>query len=217
MKAKLVEKREMAVGVWYVKFTTEQEIVFRAGQFFQLTLPHPEYTDSRGNSRYFGFINSPTLDMTVEMITQKGESAFKRSLAEMEVGAEVEVGKVGGEMTLPTATDRPLVLITEGIGVAAMMSMLRFVQEKSLPYLMTLIYSRPAVFTGELASFSQKSSNFKLVTVMEGEELKDYVTGSENSLFYVSGMQEFVLTTMVMLRDMGITPKQTKFEVFTGY
>ena len=217
MKATLLKREEIISGVWYIKLTTEEEIGFRAGQFFQLTLPNPKYQDNRGNSRFFGFINSPTLDMTAEMITKVGVSAYKRTLGELPIGSEVEIGKVGGEMTLPADTNRPLVFITEEIGVAPLMSILRFVQEKSLPYQITLIYSQPLIFTGELAIFSQKNEAFKFVTVMGGENLPDYIPKVDNGLYCVTGTSGFVLPTVKMLREKGIAPNQTKFEVFTGY
>ncbi|HEY8777796.1 MAG TPA: hypothetical protein VIM33_15120 [Gaiellaceae bacterium] len=54
-----------------------------------------------------------------------GDSAFKRSLAELPIGAEVEVEEPKGDFLLPEETDRRYVFIAGGIGITVFRCMLR--------------------------------------------------------------------------------------------
>lgn len=57
-------------------------------------------------------------------------SAFKKSLLKIPVGSQVEIGPVQGGFILLEDPSRPLVFITDEIGITPFMSMLRFVGVK---------------------------------------------------------------------------------------
>jgi ferredoxin-NADP reductase len=234
MKAKIVEKREIAEGILYLKFTTDENINFTAGQFFTLTLLHPPYSDSRGNSRFFGFVNSPTQNKIIEMITRIGQSAFKKSLIMLAIGSEVEIGLISGTISLPDDTIKPLVFITQGIGIAPLMSILRLVKEKSLQRNITLIYinknKATAVFLDELEKYAKENTDFRLISTMTKDQgwtgekrsidarfLKEYLPLPTDNLYFITGIPSFVPTVVKLLRDTGIPASQIKFEIFTGY
>jgi ferredoxin-NADP reductase len=69
------------------------------------------------------------------------ESAFKRTLAELSTGTEVDVEPPRGTFALPDDSSRPLVFIAGGIGITVFRIMLRSISEDRLPYRVTLIYS----------------------------------------------------------------------------
>lgn len=233
MKAKLVEKKEIAEGTLYTKFFLEEPIDFMAGQFFKLTLLDPAYTDNRGSSRFLGFVNSSTENNIIETVTRLGPSAFKKSLNEALIGAEVEIGKVGGEMTLPEDSEKTWVIITGGIGIVPYMSMFRKMRENSLSLDTTLIYSNTrqswAIFMDELNNYAQ-DDNFNFIPTMTQDEnwvgekrridkefIKEKVADLENSLFYISGTPRFVPDMVKAVKNLGIEQQNIKFEVFTGY
>ena len=59
---------------------------------------------------------------------ENADTAFKRTLAELEVGSEVDVEPPRGFM-LPADTSRPLVFVAGGIGITVFRSMLRYIAE----------------------------------------------------------------------------------------
>lgn len=232
MKAKLIDRKEIAEGTLYTKFSVDEELDFKAGQFFRLTLLNPPYTDDRDSSRFFGFVNSPSQNKIVETITRLGPSAFKRSLSEMSTDSEVEIDGIAGEMTLPKDLETPWIIVTGGIGIVPYLSMLRTVKEKALPHQITLIYSNTkkswAIFLDELEKYAEENSNFTFISTMtqdpdwqgekrriDGAFLREKVDDPENSIFYISGTPRFVPDMVRAVKNLGV--EKVKFEIFTGY
>ena len=75
------------------------------------------------------------------LATRLRDTAFKKTLAELDVGAEVDVEEPKGDFSLPMETDRPYAFIAGGIGITVFRSMLRYIVEEGLPHRVTLIYS----------------------------------------------------------------------------
>lgn len=233
MKAKIIQKKEIAEGTIYTKFSLEEKIAFKAGQFFKLKLIEPPFTDNRGNERFVGFVNSPSENKIVETVVRLGSSAFKRSLHELPEETEVEIGGVGGEMTLPEDVEKPWAIITGGIGIVPYMSMFRKMIEKSLSLDTTLIYSNTkegwAIFMDELGGYAERKS-FKFIPTMTQDEnwqgerrrideefLGEILPNLKESLVYISGTPRFVLDMVKAVKNLGVGQKNLKFEVFTGY
>lgn len=234
MLAKITQKYEIVKETLFVQLTSDEDIHFTAGQFFSLALINPPYSDSRGNSRYFGFINSSLQNKVAELVTRIGDSAFKRSLVEIPLGTEVEIGKLGGNIALPQDSAKTLVFIAGGIGIAPFMSIFRLIKEKSLGYKIILIYSNKdkasAVFLEELEAYAKENSDFKLIATMtkdnnwlgekrriDGNFLREYLLQHTDNFYIIAGTPRFVPSIAKMLRELGIPPQQVKFEIFTGY
>src|ERR671935_1041257 len=106
MLAKIKEKVEVAQGTLLVLFDLQgQEVDFRPGQYFWVTLLDPPYDDEKGPRRHITVVTSPTERGVLGLCTRLRDSAFKRSLAELSVGTEVEVEEPKGEFALPDAMD----------------------------------------------------------------------------------------------------------------
>ena len=142
MKAKIAEKREVAKGTLYVVFDLlGHEVDFKPGQYFWVTLVDPPYDDEKGPKRHISVATSPNDRGVLALCTRLRDSAFKRSLAELPVGTEVEVEDPKGSFALPEDTDPPYVFIAGGIGITVFRSMLRYIGEEKLPHRVTLVYS----------------------------------------------------------------------------
>jgi hypothetical protein len=60
MNARIRVKREVAQGTLMVEFDLlGQQVAFRPGQFFYVTLRDPPYADARGPRRHFSVVRSP--------------------------------------------------------------------------------------------------------------------------------------------------------------
>lgn len=235
MKVAIKQKYEIIKDTLYIEFDLKGQVLdFQAGQFFNLTLINPTFTDSKGKSRFFGFINSPTQKESISMVTKTGPSAFKKSLMALPIGSEVEIGNLGGKMMLPEDTTKPLVLITEDIGIAPFVSVLRFQKEKQLPYKITLIYVNDyrnnCLFYDEIINYQTQIPNFKFIPIMQqdltwlGEKriidkelILQYIQSPNDNLYYVTGVVKFTSSTVKVLKEAGVVMNNIVFEIFTGY
>src|SRR6266581_3486652 len=171
MRAKIKEKREVAKGTLLVIFDLQgQEVDFTPGQYFWVELLDPPYDDDKGPRRHISVVTSPTERGVLGLCTRLRDSAFKRSLAELEVGAEVEVEQPKGDYHLPEETDRPYVFIAGGIGITVFRSMLRYITDEGLPHEVTLLYSNrdreSTAFLDELTELDEANPNLRLVVTM---------------------------------------------------
>ena len=174
MRAVITEKREVAGGTLLVVFDLQgAEVDFRPGQYFWVELPNRGHEDDRGLRRHVSIVTSPTERGVLGLCTRVRDTAFKRTLVELEVGAEVEVEEPKGDFQLPDATDRPYVFVAGGIGITVFRSMLRYIADEGLPYRVTLFYSNrnraAAAFLDELDELERRIPDLRVVLTMTGE------------------------------------------------
>jgi len=105
------EKREVAKGTLLVIFDLlGQEVHFKPGQYFWVTLLDPPYDDEKGPRRHISVVTSPNERGVLGLCTRLRDTAFKRSLAELPIGAEVDVEEPKGTF-LPTRRRGPAVRV----------------------------------------------------------------------------------------------------------
>ena len=111
---------------------------------------------------------------SVGLATRLRDSAFKRTLAELEVGDEVEVEEPKGSFLLPEDTSAEYVFVAGGIGITVFRSMLRYIADEQLPYRVTLVYSNrdreSAAFLDELEELERRIEGLRVVLTMTDEE-----------------------------------------------
>src|SRR5438105_4796295 len=132
MRARIEQKEEVAKGTLLVIFDLlGEEVDFRAGQYFFVTLPDVGHQDEKGLRRHISVVTSPTEKGVLGLATRMRDSAFKRTLAELPVGAEVEVEPPKGDFFLPEDSSRPYVFVAGGIGITVFRSMLRSIRDEA--------------------------------------------------------------------------------------
>jgi ferredoxin-NADP reductase len=236
MRATIKEKREVAERTLLVIFDLHgREVDFEPGQYFWVELLDPPYDDEKGARRHITVVTSPTERGILGLCTRLRDSAFKRSLNELPVGAEVDVEQPKGDFVLPEETDRPYVFIAGGIGITVFRSMLRYVHDKGLPHRVTLIYSNrdraAAAFLDELAEFERSNPNLRVVLTMtkdpewEGETrhvdeamLRDHLEDDLGSYtFFVAGPPDMAEGVGEKLREAGVPEEQVRVGKYSGY
>jgi ferredoxin-NADP reductase len=236
MDAKIKEKREVAKGTLMVVFDLlGREVDFRAGQYFWVTLLDPPHDDEKGPRRHISVVTSPNERGVLGLCTRLRDSAFKRSLAELPIGADVEVEQPKGNFLLPEETDRSYAFIAGGIGITVFRCMLRYIDEEGLPHRITLVYSNrdreSAAFLDELTELEQKNPNFRLVLTMtddadwdgetrriDADMLRDHLGGDLGALWYlVAGPPAMVEGIVETLGKADIPEEQIQAGRFSGY
>jgi ferredoxin-NADP reductase len=236
MRARISQKQEVAKGTLLVVFDLLGATVsFRAGQYFWVTLLDPPYDDEKGPKRHISVVTSPNDHGVLGLCTRLRDSAFKRSLAELPVGAEVEVEEPKGQFLLPEETDRPLVFVAGGIGITVFRCMLLFITESGLPYEVTLLYSNrdreSTAFFDELTELEAAHPNVRVVFTMtddpswqgetrriDEELLRDRLDGDLGSYRYlVAGPPAMVEGMEQVLADAGVPADSVLAGRFSGY
>jgi ferredoxin-NADP reductase len=236
MRARVKEKREVAKGTLLVVFDLlGAEVDFRPGQYFFVTLLDPPYVDEKGPRRHISVVTSPNEHGVLGLCTRLRDTAFKRSLSELAVGAEVEVEEPKGKFVLPEETDRPYVFIAGGIGITVFRSMLRYIAEEQLPHRVTVVYSNrdreSTPFLDELVELDGANENIRVVLTMtddpawEGETrridadlLRDHLgEGLESFTYLVAGPPDMVEGVVDTLKNAGIPEDQIRPDRFSGY
>jgi ferredoxin-NADP reductase len=236
MRAQIKEKQEVAKGTLLVTFDLlGEEVDFRPGQYFFVTLPDVGHQDEKGLRRHITVVTSPNEKGVLGFATRMRESAFKRSLGELAVGSEVEVEPPKGKFVLPDDPSRALVFVAGGIGITVFRSMLRYIREEQLPYRVTLIYSNrdreSTAFLDELRQLEQALPDFRLILTMtqdpawEGETrridaqfFKDQLGDELNSFtFLVAGPPAMAEGVQKALDEAGVREENVIAERFSGY
>jgi ferredoxin-NADP reductase len=236
MRAQLKEKQEIAKGTLLATFDLlGEDVEFKPGQYFFVTLPDVGHQDERGLRRHITVVTSPNEKGVLGFATRMRDSAFKRSLREVPPGTEVEVEPPKGDFVLPEETSRPLVFVAGGIGITVFRSMLRYIREEGLPHRVTLIYSNrdqeSTAFLDELRELEQENPNFRLVLTMtqdpswDGESRKidaqffrDYLGEDLNAYtFLVAGPPGMVEGMQEALVETGVEEENVVAQRYSGY
>jgi ferredoxin-NADP reductase len=234
MKATVAEKREVAKGTLLVLFAVEDYPDYRPGAYFWVELPDRGHEDEKGLRRHISLVTSPTEEGVVGLATRLRDTAFKRTLAELEVGDEVQVEEPKGSFLLPEDTAAEYVFVAGGIGITVFRSMLRYVADESLPYRITLVYSNrdreSSAFLDELEELEGRVDGLRVVLTMtdedgwegesrrlEAEVLGELVGGLEDKTFFVAGPPGMVEGVSESLLAAGLPEDRVVAGKFSGY
>jgi ferredoxin-NADP reductase len=234
VKATVAEKRGVAKGTLLVLFAVDGYPPYRAGSYFWVELPDRGYQDEKGLRRHISLVTSPTEMRVVGLATRLRDTAFKRTLAELEVGDEVAVEEPKGSFLLPENTSVEYVFIAGGIGITVFRSMLRYIADEALPYRVTLVYSNrdreSAAFLDELEELERRIDGLRVVLTIteqegwEGESrridadmLREHLGDLETHRFYVAGPPAMAESVSESLLAAGVPEEQVVTSRFSGY
>src|SRR6266508_531145 len=235
MRARIKETREVAKQTLFVVFDLlGEEIDFRAGQYFWVELPDRGDNDERGLRRHISVATSPTDRGVLGLATRLRDSAFKRTLAELQVGDEVDVEPPKGDFALPEDTSARYVFVAGGIGITVFRSMLHFIADTGAPYDVTLVYSNrdreSAAFLDELDDLQARIPQLRVVLTMTADEgwdgesrhvdaemLRDHLGELSDYTFVVAGPPEMSESVAETIRAAGVLEERVRAQRFSGY
>lgn len=192
---------------------------FRAGQYIWLMIPELKYPDPRGNTRMFSIASSPTDKGKLSIIFRISESGFKKTLIELTPRTEIIFSGPYGPLKLPENNSTPVIFVAGGVGVAPLLSMVRFSSETASAHKITLIYANASetktAYLNELEQIEKSNPNFKLVKVfgqLDEKILEEFT--SQKVSWFVMGPRAFVEYTGNVLIKHGVPPENMFFEEF---
>jgi len=237
VRARVKESREVARETLFVVFELEgEEVDFRPGQYFWVELPDRGHQDDKGLRRHISVATSPTERGVLGLCTRLRDTAFKHTLAELNVGDEVvDVEQPKGDWQLPEDTNREYVFVAGGIGITVFRCMLRYIRDTGEPYRVTLVYSNrdreSTPFLDELVELERSLPNFHLVLTMtdddgwdgetryvNGDLLRDHLDGDLGRYTYlVAGPPPMVESVVEQLASAGVPEDRVLPDRFSGY
>lgn len=222
MALTLIEKTHAAADVWTFRFRSDEPLVWEAGQYVQVEIPH-ENPDDEGTERWFTNSAAP-YEGVMQITTRITGTTFKQALSRLEPGDRIELKQdPEGDFTWEE-TDIPVVFVAGGIGVTPFHSILKQRHHDGEALEVTLIYgsrSDDVAFADELIGWEEADHSLTVHRVV-GEPLTvDVLTrlvpGLTDCLVYLSGPEPMVEALGEALREAGLPDPQLKEDFFPGY
>lgn len=212
-------------------FKPQKPLDYTAGQYIELTLPHPK-PDDRGDRRWFSLSSSPSdelLTITTK-IDPKTSSSFKKALLKLRPGQELVMIGPMGDFVLPKLIQTPLVFVAGGVGITPFHSMLSWLaathEQRPIKFIYGVRVEDEIIFQ---ETFDRANQHVTLVVEKpssswggeRGRLNADLIIGltqpNGDSLIYVSGPEPFVQALAKDLERSGIDKNQIIRDEFPNY
>jgi len=233
---KLQDRYEVAERTMAFEFEKPEAFIFKAGQAIDMTLINPSETDAEGNRRAFSIASAPD-EHTLLIATRMRDTAFKRALATMPIGTQVEIEGPFGDLILQNDQARVAVFLAGGIGITPFRSILLQAKRQNLQHSLFCFYAnrRPedAPFLKELEGL-QESHVRTIVPTMTQMRPSDPSWDGETGhidhsmlvrhmkfavwpIYYLAGPPGMVRGLHQMLKTAGVAENDIRTEEFSGY
>ena len=174
---RVVDHRRIGWDIAVVTVATDQPVPYQAGQYVSVETPHrPRLW------RYLSPANAPRHDGTIEFHVRAVENGWvsRAIVAHSQVGETWRVGPPMGRMAVPQGSDRELLMVAGGTGVAPMKALLDEVRQRPHP-------PRTQVFVGgrswedlyDFTSLRKLSYSYPWLDVIPVVEHEDEPSGAE--------------------------------------
>jgi ferredoxin-NADP reductase len=233
---KLQHRYEVAERTMAFEFEKPEGFEFKAGQSIDLTLINPSETDAEGHRRAFSIASAPDERMLL-VATRMRDTAFKRVLATMPIGAQVEIEGPFGDLILHKDQARAAVFLAGGIGITPFRSILLQAKRQNLQHSLFCFYAnrRPedAPFLKELVGLQEFHLRTIVPTMTQMDPLDHSWDGEIGRIdqsmlvrhlkfdhwpiYYLAGPPGMVKGLHRMLKSSGVGDNDIRTEEFSGY
>ncbi|OGI93489.1 hypothetical protein A3A99_03895 [Candidatus Nomurabacteria bacterium RIFCSPLOWO2_01_FULL_41_18] len=204
---------------------------FKSGQYVVMKL---DVQDEKGNTRDFSLADSPTENF-IMVSTKLTGSPFKNKFNSLKNGDTVKIMGSAGTFVLDESA-KNIILLSGGIGITPLRSMMKYCTDKKLPIKITLLYSNKIPedipYKEDLEKMEKQNKNLKIVhTITRPEESKHKWNGhvgrvneemikefmNNDTVFYICGPPAMVDDLQEILKQMNVGESRIKIEHFEGY
>lgn len=212
-----------------IKFTKPIEFEYKPGQFIFVTL-------GRGESemtKHFSLSSSPTEDF-LEITKRLTGHPFSNALEALKVGDKVFLKGPFGDFTFH-GEHKKIGMVTGGIGITPLRSMIKYSIDKKLGTDIILLYSNrhenDIAFNDEFVELQKYNRNIKIVNTVtrpepswigvhgriDADMIQEYMPDYNDRTIFISGPGKMVDSMLILLKELNIPEKQIHKEHFSGY
>jgi len=212
MKANITDIKRETHDTKIFLLELEKEIEFKPGQFIKLKIPGFEVSRAYSISSAGGI--KKEIELTIRIYP---DGTLTPKIDKLKENDEVEIGGPYGQFFFDDETGKDVILITAGMCMATIRSIIRHIKENKLKNKITLFYSvkkeEDLIFKKEL---EEGNIEHKINLTEEGEErrlnLKDFKNVNKDSLFFIVGPNEFVKDITEILKNLKVKEENIKSE-----
>ena len=213
------------------RFKTKEDINFKPGQFFFVTI----HIDGREITKHFSFSNSPTERQYLEFTKKITDSDFSKALDQLKVGDWARLRMPYGSFTFE-GEYKKIAFLSGGIGITPIRSICKYAVDKKLDTDIVLLYGnrtvKDIVFKKDFDAMQKEYSKLKVVHVLskaeagwagrrghiDGGLIKEEVPDFLERRFYICGPPLMVeAVKKILLDELNVIGKNIITENFTGY
>lgn len=186
-------------------------------------------------NRSYSISSSPTEREYVDLtIKREPRGAVSRHIVDLlKVGDLIEAGGPAGKFTFDGTEAESVVLISAGVGITPMVSITRYLTERSWPGDIFFIYTcrTPAdfIFADEVAALQHRNPKLHVAVTStkaegtnwkgpRGRPTKELLTETVPNLaarrIHICGPESMMEATKALLTELGVPLDQVKFELF---
>ncbi len=225
----VIETIQRTPDIKSIRFEKPQGFHYLTGQYAFITLGD----GSEKMTKHFTLSSSPT-EGFLEITKRLTGHPFSNALADLNSGDKVSITGPYGDFTFQGEYDK-VGMLSGGIGITPLRSMIKYSIDKKLGASITLLYSNShendIAFRDELESVQKEKPNIKVIETITRPELdwkgvtgrinaemvKKFIPDYMERTFYTSGPKKMVDAMVSLLRELGVPEEQIKQEYFPGY
>jgi ferredoxin-NADP reductase len=219
--------------IWSFRFSCPEDIVFKPGQFFFLTI----LVNGQEATKHFSFSNSPTEKGYIEFTKRLSDSEFSRALTILKKGDWARIRMPYGFFTFEGEHDR-IACLAAGIGITAIRSICAYARDKKLPADIILLYGNRSeqdiAFRDDFEHMGKDNNHFKVLYTLSkplhpdswqgttgrisAEMIRENIPDLHERVFYLCGPPQMVEDMKtILLNGLSVSRDKIKVELFTGY
>lgn len=223
-----------APGVKSLRFSLKQDIDFKAGQFFLVTIK----VEGKELAKHFSFSNSPTEKGYIEFTKRITQSEYSKRLDKLKIGDLVKLKMPLGSFTFEGEFEK-IAFLSGGIGITPIRSICKFITDKRLATDTVLFYGNnkeeDIIFRQDFEQMIRLNENMRVVYTLTAQDIdkqqwpgrtgyidaqmiKEEIADYKERVFYICGPPKMVETlTDILSNKLSLDKDRIKTENFAGY
>ncbi len=228
-EADIVQILERTKDVKSIRFRKPERFSYLPGQWISVTLGN----ENEQKTKPLSLSSSPTEDF-LEVTKRLTGHDFSNALEFLKVGDKALLNGPYGNLTFNGEYDK-ICMLSGGIGITPLRSMICFSTDKGLKTDIALIYSNryedSIAFEDDFKRMQTLNPNFKMIITItkpspnwkgltgriNRKMIEETVPDYADRIFYTSGPKVMVDAMRSVLSEIGMAEEQIKYEYFTGY
>lgn len=195
-------------------FDLPKPIRFQAGQYAHLMLSR---IPGGNRWRELSFASAPDEDEMWFSVHVRDESPFKQKLSKLQQGDLAWVFGVEGNFTVPSQTNKPLVMLVGGIGITPVRSMVRSIERQHKEADITVVHVSHDDYLYKEEFLKLSHAQYRVKRGELDEILIKIGKEKPTALYYVAGSEGFVTDMKNKLKNSGVRKDDIKIDTFKGY